>query len=154
MGLQRTCNLIPGFHPYGRLVDLTLFFGLEQPVQGLDRDLELVAAGLGGGEVSLQEVANGCGRAGHAEDEPGFGDEDELEDGVAPPRYQRVEEGCEDYVEQDVRPTTGVYAAAVSGVLERHLTIRLVGGDGFVFGPVVAADRGELHSCEEDEQDR
>src|SRR5215204_1084543 len=154
MGLQRTCNLIPGFHPYGRLVDLTLFFGLEQPVQGLDRDLELVAAGLGGGEVSLQEVAYYYRGGGLAEDEPGFGDEDELKDGVAPPRYQRVEEGCEDNVEQDVRPAAGVDAAAVAGVLERHLTVPLVGGDGFVFGPVVAADGGELHSREEDEQDR
>src|SRR5829696_286284 len=151
MGLQRTCNLILRLHPYGRLVDLTLFFGLEQPVQGLDCDLELVAAGLGGGEVSLQEVANGYGRAGHAEDEPGFGDEDELEDGVAPPRYQRVEEGCEDYVEQDVRPATGVDAAAVSGVLERHLTVPLVGGDDLVFGSVVAADGGELHSRKEEQ---
>src|SRR3712207_9050130 len=127
-----------------------LFFGLEQPVKRLDRDLELVAAGLGGGEVSLQEVAYRYRGTTLAEDEPGFGDQDELKDGIAPPRYQRVEEGCEDYVEQDVRPTAGVDAAAVSGVLERHLTVGLVGGDGFVFCPVVAADGGELHSREED----
>src|SRR5918995_1217159 len=100
------------------------YFGLEQPIQRLDRDLELGAPGLGGGEVSLQEVADGDRGAGHAEDEPGFRDEDELEDGVAPPRYQRVEEGREDYVEKYVRTAAGVDTAAVSGVLERHLTIR------------------------------
>ncbi|MCA1687626.1 MAG: hypothetical protein LC714_03295 [Actinobacteria bacterium] len=81
-----------------------LFLRSEQPVQRFDGDLKLGAAGLGGGGVPLEEVADGDGRAGLAEDEPGLGDEDELKYGVAPPADERVEQGGEDYVAQDVAP--------------------------------------------------
>ena len=40
-------------------VVLVFFFCLEQFVEAFDRDLELGAAGFGGGEVPLQEVAHG-----------------------------------------------------------------------------------------------
>ncbi len=45
-------------------------------------------------------------------------------------------------------------AAGGPGVLESDLAMLLVGGDGFMFGPVVAADWGELHGREEEKQDR
>src|SRR3712207_5822053 len=102
----------------------------------------------------LEEVADGDGGAGLAEDEPGLGDEDELQDGVAPPVDERVEEGGEDYVAQDVRPATGVDAAALSRPFKCYLAVLLVGGHGLVLGPVVAPDGGELHRREQEEQNR
>src|SRR5215210_5011950 len=129
-----------------------LFLGLNEPVQGLYGDLELGAAGLGGGEVPLEEVADDDGRAGLAEDIPGLGDEDELQDGVAPPGDKGVEQGGEDDVAQDVRAAARVDAAALARPFERHLPVLLVGGDGFVLGPVVAPDGGELHRREKEEQ--
>src|ERR671917_1748225 len=136
---------VPRRHPHALLAAGAALLGFEQPVHGLYGHLKLGAAGLGRREVFLEEVADGDGGAGLAEDEPGLGDEDELQDGVAPPAYERVEEGCEDYVAQDVRPAAGVEAAAHLGVLERYLAVLLVGGDGLVLGPVVAPDGGELH---------
>ena len=95
------------------------FLRLEELFQGFDRDLQLGAAGLGGGEVPLEEVADGDGWARLAENEPGLGDEDELQNGVAPPADERVEQGGEDYVAQDVRPAARVDAAALPGALAR-----------------------------------
>ena len=129
-----------------------LFLGLEELVQGLDGDLEFGAAGLRGCEVPLEEVADGDGRPRLAEDEPGLGDEDELEDGVAPPADERVEHGGEDDVAKDVRAAARMHAAASAPL--RALPPRLlVGGYGLVLGPVVASDRGELHRSEKEEQD-
>src|SRR5215212_4410406 len=150
----RNSRLILGWYSQGRHTVFTFLFGLEQFVQGLYCDFELGTAGFGGGEVSLQDVAHGYREAGLAEDKPGFGDQDELEDRVTPPGYQRVEEGGQDDVEQDVGAAAGVDAADAPGVLERDLAVLLVGGDGLVFGTVVAADGGELHRCEEEQQYR
>src|SRR5918995_579619 len=146
--------LIPGRYPQGSHAVFAVLFGLDQFVQGLYRDFELGAAGFGGGEASLQDVAHGYRGAGLAEDKPGFGDQDELEYRVAPPGYQRVQEGGQDDVEQYVGAAAGVDAADVPGVLERDLAVLLVGGDGLVFGAMVAADGGELHRREEEQQYR
>src|SRR3712207_6312088 len=89
-----------------------LLLSPKEALQGFDRDLQLGAVGLGCGEVPLEEVADGDGWAGLAEDEPGLGDKDELHDGVAPPVDERVEQGDEDYVTQDVRSAAGVDAVA------------------------------------------
>jgi hypothetical protein len=99
-------------------------------------------------------IADGDGRSRLAEDEPGLGDEDELQDGVAPPVDERVEQGRQDDVAQDVRATAGVDAAALLRPFQRHLPVVLVGGNGFVLGPVVAPDGGELHRREKEKQDR
>src|SRR5829696_2196302 len=151
---SRNSRLILGWYSQGRHTVFTFLFGLEQFVQGFYCDFELGAAGFGGGEVSLQDVTHGYREAGLAEYKPRFGDQDELEDRVAPPGYQRVEEGGQDDVEQDVGAAAGVDAADAFGVLERDLAILLVGGDGLVLGAVVAADGGELHRREEEQQYR
>ena len=55
---------------------------------------------------------------------------------------------------QDISSAAGVNPAALARPFERHLPVFLVGGDGLVFGCVVASDGGELHSREEEQEDR
>src|SRR5215208_2944376 len=151
-GAEKAGGLGPGWRRGELTAGGMLFLGLEELAQGLYGYLELGAAGLGGGEVSLEEVADSDGWAHLAEDIPGLGDEDELQDGVAPPGDKGVEQGGEDDVAQDVRAAARVDAAALARPFERHLPLPLVGSDGLVLGPVVAPDGSELHRREKEEQ--
>ena len=69
---RRVEELVPGWCCEECAAFGVLPFCTEEFVQGFDCDLEFGAAWFGGRKVTLEEVADGYGRAGLAEDEPGL----------------------------------------------------------------------------------
>src|SRR5918998_1700063 len=129
-------------------------FGAQEFVERLYGYLQLLASGLGGGQVLLDEVADSDRETGPAKDKPGLAYEDKVEDGVGGPVDKQVRQSGEDDVDEDVGATAGVEAAHALRTFQGDLAVLLVGGDGLVLGAVVAADGGELHGREEEQEDR
>src|SRR5918998_1213871 len=129
-------------------------FGAQELVERLYGYLQLLATGLGGGQVLLDEVADSDRETGPAKDKPGLAYEDELEDDVGSPVDKRVRQRGEDDVDEDVGATAGVEAAHALRAFQGNLAVLLVGGDSLVLGTMIATDGGELHGREEEQEDR